>query len=271
MIANDRDQSDLRPGPAAAVGIPAGLPATASIRRLPLSATAAIDLLSVAVEAAADTGGPPESVADIIRDWAMTESPDPAARVSPAPIVVPLYGCLVVWSADRAAVVGPGERLGQLEHAVADFATHEATLRDAEQRATALLDTIEADAAAAFEIDHASGDRRIALAARYREAVAVGRRLAVVAPAVHASPVHPPTLASQLGERLRERARLVERHELAVGRADLAERVAEACGQRAADMGIARRQMGLEWAIIVLLVVQTALMLVDLLAWQGSS
>ena len=271
MNANDRDQSDLKPGPAAAGGIPAGLPGTASLRRLPLSATAAIDLLAVAVEAAADTGGPPESVANIIREWTTTQSLDPAVGVSPAPIVVPLYGCLVAWSAGRAAVVGPGERLGQLEEAVADFATHEATLRDAEQRATALLDTIEADAGAAFEIDHASGDRRIELSARYREAVAVGRRLAIVAPAVHAAPVHPPTLASQLGERLRERARLVERHELAVGRADLAERVAEACGQRAADSSFARRQTGLELAIVVLLVVQTALILVDLLARRGSS
>lgn len=271
MITDDRDQSDPKQGPAAAVGIPAGLPGTASLRRLPLSATAAIDLLTVAVEAAADTGGPPGGVADIIREWATTESPDPIARVSPAPIVVPLYGCLVVWSADRAAVVGPGERLSQLENAVADFAIHEATLRDAEQRAMALLDMIEADAGAAFDIDHASGDRRIELAARYREAVAVGRRLALVAPAVHAAPVHPPTLASQLGERLRERARLVERHELAVGRADLAERVAEACGQRAVDSSLGRRQTGLEWAIVVLLVVQTALMLVDLLARRGSS
>ena len=271
MIGHDRDQSDLKQEPAAAVGIPTGLPGTASLHRLPLSGTAAIDLLAVAVEAAADTGGPPGSVADIIREWATTQSLDPAAGVSVAPIVVPLYGCLVAWSAGRAAVVGPGERLGQLEDAVVDFATHEATLRDAEQRATALLDTIEADAGAAFEIDHASGDRRIELAARYREAVAVGRRLALVAPAVHAAPVHPPTLASQLGERLRERARLVERHELAVGRADLAERVAEACGQRAADSGIARSQTRLEWAIVVLLVVQTALMLVDLLARRGSS
>ena len=105
MNANDRDQSDLKPGPAAAGGIPAGLPGTASLRRLPLSATAAIDLLAVAVEAAADTGGPPESVANIIREWTTTQSLDPAVGVSPAPIVVPLYGCLVAWSAGRAAVV----------------------------------------------------------------------------------------------------------------------------------------------------------------------
>ena len=94
--------------------------------------------------------------------------------------------------------------------------------------------------------------------------------MAVIAPAVHAPPVHPPTLASQLCERLRDRTRLAERHEFAVDRAELAERLYEACGQRAAEFGIARRQMGLEWAIVVLLVIQTALLLVDLLAWRGT-
>lgn len=89
-------------------------------------------------------------------------------------------------------------------------------------------------------------------------------------PVVHAPPLHPPTLASQLGERLRERTRLVERHEFATQQAELAERVAEACGQRALEAGIARRQLGLEWAIVVLLVVQTALLVVELLSQRAT-
>jgi len=82
--------------------------------------------------------------------------------------------------------------------------------------------------------------------------------------------LHPPTLASQLGERLRERTRLLERQEFASQRADLAERVAEACGQRALEAGIARRHTALEWTIVVLLVVQTALLVVELLAQRAT-
>ncbi|MFM8892393.1 MAG: hypothetical protein ACKOTB_12365, partial [Planctomycetia bacterium] len=100
----------------------------------------------------------------------------------------------------------------------------------------------------------------------YREAVSIGRRLALLAPAVHTPPLHPPTLASQVGERLRERARLVERHEFAVAQADLAERVSESCSHRAGDARVARQQTALEWAIVVLLLIQSVLLVVDLLA-----
>jgi len=203
----------------------------------------------------------------LTRAW-LTDDAHTAAAA--APVIVPLYGCLVAWTPGRAAIVGPAARLEHLESAVADFSAREADLRDAEQRAAALLDAVEADAAEAFAIDESFPQRRKALAARYREAVAIGCRLALLAPAVHAPPIHPPTLASQLGERLRERARLAERHELAVGRVELSERVTESCGQRAADVGIALRQTALEWAIVVLLVVQTALLTVDLLARRGT-
>lgn len=245
---------------------PAGLPDTAVVRQLPLPGGAPLDLLVVPAETDDDV-----TAADAIaRGW-LSEAADAAAMADPsAAVVVPLYGCLVAWMPGRAVVVGPATRLDHLEAAVADFAAREADLRDAERRAATLLDTVEADAAEAFAIDESSPRRREALAARYRDAVSVGRRLALLAPAVHAPPVHPPTLASQLGERLRDRTRLAERHELAVGRVELVERVTESCGQRAADAGIAARQTALEWAIVVLLVVQTTLLVVDLLARQGT-
>jgi hypothetical protein len=246
--------------------LPAGLPDTAFIRHLPLPGGAMLDVLVVA----ADTDDEVTAAEAMTRAW-LTEAADSAALGGiPAAVVVPLYGCLVAWMPGRAAVVGPAARLDQLESAVATFSGFEADLRDAEQRTATLLDALETDAAEAFTIDGCSATRREGLAARYREAVAIGRRLARLASAVHAPPVHPPTLASQLGERLRERTRLAERHELTVSQAELAERVTECCGQRAADAGIAARQTALEWAIVVLLVVQTALLVVDLLARRGT-
>jgi hypothetical protein len=261
MIARD---SDAPESPWAAV--PEELHDTASLRRLSLPGDNVLELLAVTTE----TDDVAAATADAARAWLTERQPGTAVAAAPSAVVVPLYGCLVAWAPGRAAIVGPTGRLDQLESAVADFATREAELRDAERRAALLLDEVEADAAEAFTIDASSPLRRENLSGRYREAVSVGRRLALLAPAVHAPPVHPPTLASQLGERLRERARLAERHELAVGRVELAERVTESCGQRATDAGIAARQTALEWAIVVLLVVQTSLLVVDLLA-RGST
>ena len=76
--------------------------------------------------------------------------------------------------------------------------------RAAERRAAALLDALEGDVAGSLAFEEHTSDRRVEMAARHREAVAVACRLALLAPVVHAPPLHPPTLASQLGERLRE-------------------------------------------------------------------
>jgi len=270
MIAQDRDpESNTEP----ALGLPAGLPDTATLVAKTLPSGGAFELLLVPAstekegEAPADPAAVHETAA--LAAW-VAASPEQGSAGCPPAVTIPLYGTLVAWAPGRAAVVGPAERLADLERVVLEFAGHEAALRAAEQRATTLLAEAEADLAGQLWFDDRASERRAVRGARHREAVAVARSLALLAPAVHAPPVHPPTLASQLGERLRDRSRLAERHELAVGRAELAERVAEGASQRALDIDIARRQMGLEWAIIVLLVIQTAVLVVDLLARQGA-
>jgi len=268
MIANDHDPAgDAPPAP----GFPAGLPAAATLVAKTLPGGRPFELLLV--PAAADGEVASDSAAvhkpSALAAW-VAAGPESGPAGCPPAVTIPLYGTLVAWGPGRAAVVGPAERLAELERAVLEFAGHEATLRAAEERATTLLAKVEADLDGHLGLDDRAAERRAARETRYRAAVAVARTLALLAPAVHAPPLHPPTLASQLGERLRDRSRLADRHELAVARAELAERVAEGASQRAVDVDIARRQMGLEWAIIVLLVVQTAILVVDLLARQGT-
>jgi hypothetical protein len=248
MIAPDHHatagaRTASEPDPAAAALGPG-----AELRLVPLPTGETLELALVPVdegsEPAVTVAGATSSGA-AAGNWvaaAATATPTPAGfqPAAPAATVVPLYGCLVAWAPARAAVVGPADRLEHLAAAVGAFAACEARLRAAEAATLALLETAEADAADSGDLDAGSADRRAELAGRYREAVAVSRRLALLAPAVHAPPLHPPTLASQLGERLRDRTRLAERHALAVGRAELAERVAEAASQRALDLGIAR-------------------------------
>lgn len=244
------------------------LPAGASLERLSLPTGEPFELatLTVADPAAEAPDSEATELAANAAEWVAAGQPAPR---SPA-VGVPLYGCHVAWAPGRALVSGPASRLPQLRAALLEFAAREAELGDAERRAALLLDGGEADAAAAFAADERLASRHAISAARYREAIAVRRRLADLSSAIHAPPVHPPTLASQLGERLRDRTRLAERHEHAVEKAELAERVAETCGQRAADLVITRRQLALEWAIVVLLVAQTALLLVDILASRGT-
>lgn len=277
MIAREHDQphappAGLGPQPEA----PGGLPAAATIRRLTLTPSRPFDLLVIPV---ADEGLAPHqaALADVAHRWVTANDASvPAASGSlasmsvPAAVVIPLYGCHVIWAPNRGAVLGSPARSEQLAATLGEFAAREAELGDLERRGSLLLATVEADAPAAFEFDDRSQLLRPQLAARFLEAVAVRRGLAALGPAVHVPPVHPPTLASQLAERLRDRTRLAERHELATDRADFAFQVYEACGQRAAESGIARRQMGLEWAIIVILLAQVALMLVEMLT-SGTS
>lgn len=264
MIASDRDVAGVgqdRGGDPAV--LPEGLPGRAANGRRALPCGERLDLLAVPIDDTATGQAPLDSVAEIVRHWVDAAAP---ADQRPGTVVVPLYGCLVAWAPGRAAAVGPAERIGQLETALVEFADLEARLRDIERRAAVLLDHVEADAALGIGSFDQPDTVRRDVARRYREAVAVGRHLALLAPGILAPPVHPPSLGSQLGERLRERTRLAERHAQTEDRADLIERVTEACAQRLVDAGIAQRQTALEWAIVVLLVVQTALVLVDLLA-----
>ena len=81
----------------------------------------------------------------------------------------------------------------------------------------------------------------------------------------------PPTLAGQLGERLRDRTRVLDRIEHAVEQADLLERVYAGCGDRVAELVASRRHLPLEWVIILLLAAEVVLITIDILAARTPS
>jgi hypothetical protein len=133
-------------------------------------------------------------------------------------------------------------------------------------RIAAALEHVDGDALLAFEFDEQSLPRRHEIAGRFQDAISLRRRLAVLAPAVHRPAPQPPTLAGQLGERLRDRTRVVERLDHAVEQADLLERVYSGCGDRVAEFVSSRRHLTLEWVIILLLAAEVVLITIDLLA-----
>jgi len=249
----------------AAVHADAGLPAEATIERLSLADGGTLELAALAAPAG-DAATHDAVAADMLASsvtWATTAPDEP-------PLTVPLYGTQVVWGRRRAVAIGPADRLPAMRAALLEFADREAELRDIERRLAGLLEHVDGDAHLAFEFDETSLPRRQELAGRFSEAVSLRRRLAMLAPAFHRPAPQPPTLAGQLGERLRDRTRLVERLEHAVEQADLVERVYGGCGERSAEFVTSRRHATLEWVIILLLAAELVLILIDLLASHGS-
>jgi hypothetical protein len=256
--------SPQRAAPAAVHADPR-LPAGATIERLSLADGGTLELAALA-SPAGDAATHDAVAADMLASsvtWATTAPDEP-------PLTVPLYGTQVVWGRRRAVAIGPADRLPAMRAALLEFADREAELRDIERRLAGLLEHVDGDAHLAFEFDETSLPRRQELAGRFREAVSLRRRLAMLAPALHRPAPQPPTLAGQLGERLRDRTRLVERLEHAVEQADLVERVYGGCGERSAEFVTSRRHATLEWVIILLLAAELVLILIDLLASHGS-
>ncbi|MFM8933752.1 MAG: hypothetical protein ACKOS8_17955 [Gemmataceae bacterium] len=261
------DRDDPTPlTPAPCPELPPGFPGGCTIRRIDWGAGGTFDLLLVPLSEGQESEGSALSV--LAREWATTGTRGSlVAAGCPGSVLIPLYGSHVVWSPERGAVIAEAGRLETLEAALTEFVWCERRLRELERRGDNLNNRVESDAASI--LDGGEGDDQQSpggVAGSQRESISIRAELTKIAPLAHAAAVHPPTAASQLAERLRDRTRLAERHDLATNRADFALQVYEACGQRAFDARVARRQSGLEWAIIVILVGQMALMLVEILS-----
>lgn len=222
------------------------------------TAAATADLALLVLPAAADdtAGIPPDALA-----W--VEAAGPAQAIA-------LHGAAVAWAPGRAAVLVEPARLGAVRSAVVECCFHERELRAVEEAVAAAWPDAEADTALAFEFHDRDADRRQALGERFRRTVSLRARLARLAPHLDRPPPHPPTLAGQVGERMRERGRMADRAASLAERLEVQERVYELCGQRVSDWALARRSRTLEWAIVVLLAIETVLILVDLLGSRGT-
>jgi hypothetical protein len=197
-----------------------------------------------------------------IRDWA----DPPTAGAERTGQLLTLQGAQVFWTSARLAVVASPDRLQAVRNAAVEVAYYDAELSAIETELASLWPELEADTPLAFAFAEQSVRLRRQLAERFRRVVILRARLARITPHVLAPHAHPPTLATQLNERLRERARMAHRVESLDTQLEVFERVYEGCGQKASDYMIARTGHTLEWVIIVLLLAQTVLVAVDLLS-----
>jgi hypothetical protein len=162
-------------------------------------------------------------------------------------------------------VLAPTDRLDAARKAVVEAAYYDAELRGIETVLAGLWPDLEADTPLAFEFNERSVRSRAKLAERFRRVLTLRARLARLTSYVLTPHIHPPTLASQIGERIRERARMANRVDALDGQLEVFEHVYESCGERASDFMLARAGHTLEWVIIVLLLSQTILLAAELL------
>jgi hypothetical protein len=189
---------------------------------------------------------------DGLRGW--VES-DPEARGAP-PVWMSFQGTHVHWSTGRCAIAAPLDRIAGVRAAILEATAHERALRSVEEAMASAWPALESDADLAFEFEEAAVGRRRELRERLHRTLVLRARLARIAPYLLAPLAHPPTLASQVGERLRERLRMPTRHEAAATQLEVFRDAYDMCGQRASEYMLARTGHRLEWVIIILLAAQ---------------
>jgi len=190
-----------------------------------------------------------------IKQWLEAGS---AAANSPSQIMT-LQGTQILWNMLRCAILAPADRLASVRAAVIETFYYEGQLREIEQSLGETWPQLEADIPLAFEFEAAALKERKKLKRRFQQTLLLRARLAKIAPQVYCPHVHPPTLASQVCERLRERTRMEHRHEILDEQIEVFEEVYGMCSERVSDFILTRSGNTLEWVIIVLLLFQLLL------------
>ena len=180
--------------------------------------------------------------------------------------LIMLHGARIIWAPDRAGLIASMDRLEALRHAVIHFSFYDEETRDVEAKLAKIWPHLEKDTPQAFHFDMQAMPKRDELAGRYKQIIGLRARIVRIDPAIHHPPVHPPTLASQLDERLKERTQLSERIEFLDEQLELLEGIYEMCGHRSSEFVIAQNEARLGWIVIVLLATETVALIVDLLS-----
>ncbi len=177
-----------------------------------------------------------------------------------------LQGAQIFWAPGRTAVIAPSDRLEAVRGAIIEFCYFEAELRSIEDEIGQNWPQLELDTPLAFEFRVQAVATRKQLMQRFQQVISMRVRLARMAPHIECPPIYPPTLASQIGERLREKTRLADRLQFTREQTEVFEKIYEMCGQRASDFMSNRTSHSLEWVIILLLATETILLAVDFLS-----
>lgn len=209
----------------------------------------------------------PEGLVSALQAWTEQGSDRLERRCG----LLQLQGCRIFWGPGRAALATAPRRLETARAALLEAIGLESQLRELEFWLEQGWPQLQADLTLAYEFDERQLRQRTDLRGRYQAVLGKRAELVRLVPRLQFPPIYPPTLASQIGERVRERTRLVERAEFAGQQLEVYERVYEQAGQRRSDFLLQRSSNQLEWIIILLLLAQIVLVLVELLGRQGGN
>lgn len=216
-----------------------------------IAAAGTLTLLLVPLDAAASAAPADSPALGPMRSWVELAAGSPAACQ-----LMTFQNAQLCWGPGRCAILATADRLEPLAVAVAEVTYFEAELRSIESDLAAKWPQLEADMPLAFEFQEASVPTRKVLRSRFQEVLLLRARLARLGAHVNAPHKHPPTLATQISERLRERTQMAHRYEFIDEELSVFEEVYEMCGQRASDFMLTRSGNILEWIIIILLAAQ---------------
>lgn len=198
-----------------------------------------------------------------------TSSSDSIASSSAKSILLTLQGVHIVWQPRRAVIFADSSRMEQICQSLIEATYFEQELRQIELEIDRGWEQTQRDSTFAFEFNERSLIHKDALKERFQFVLGLRVALARLTPQVLVPHVYPPTIASQIGERLRERTRMPERLTLVDERLNAQERIYDHCVQRTSEYMVARKGHILEWVIIILLLIQTIFWVIQLLSSTG--
>lgn len=188
----------------------------------------------------------------------------------PASQIMMFQGARICWTPGRIALLVLPERIESARRALIEVSYYDAELRAIEHQLGQDWSHMEADMPLAFEVTENTLSQRQQLRQRFLKILQMRTRLTRLSGHIHCPHLHPPTLASQIGERFRDRTRMELRYEIIDEQIEVFEGVYEMCGQRASDYMLTRSGNILEWIIIILLVAQLLLSGIEMLAGSNT-
>lgn len=223
-------------------------------------------LLTIPMEPDRTLNGTQANLLETMQSWVDQGQPP---GVQPSHLMT-FQGVQICWSISRIAILATSQRLPAIRNSLIEASYYETELCKVEAALGKNWPQLEADMPLAFEFNQQSIPKRKQLRDRLQQILQQQAHMARIGPYVHAPHMYPPTLASQISERLRERTRMMHRHEFLDEQLEVFHTVYESCAQRSSDFMLARSGHTLEWIIIVILLVQTLFSAVEMLAGTGT-
>lgn len=189
----------------------------------------------------------------------------PDQRRAASPVTVKVKNVEVQWRPGLAVIHSPPERAEPMLEALVEFAFFEGELRKLEGEIVDFWPEVEVTRPLAYEVNKNDPQQFETVGRRMDSALERRSRYARIEPYFYWPPAHLPKAAQELGELLREEARVENRLEVVDGQLEVHENVFELSSQRISDYRLSREGYILEMIIIIVLVAESLLILGEIL------